>query len=272
METISGLDFAYLDRSILKSLGIEVFTLIDIFRGGGAGLVIKDGRRSFVKRFSFGSQEVYLKFYRTYALSRRIGSFWRAAPALRAFRNARRLAALGIGTAPAVAVVARDRNSATGESGLFTLSLLPAESITQFFMDKLSNPGAEEERRVVLRELACFLSDIHGRGIYPKDCKDANVLVRREDDGYSFHLLDYDSFLFLDSVSARRRMKNLHQMGITLGQVLSQEERLLMLQWYRQASPSLKLDVERLGVEIERGVKVRQQRRQRWRRLHANRD
>jgi hypothetical protein len=272
METISGLDFAYLDRSILKTLGIEVFTLIDIFRGGGAGLVIKDGRRSFVKRFSFGSQEVYLKFYRAYAYSRWFGTYWRDAPAIRALQNARRLAALGIGTAPAVAAVARDRTRATAESGLFTLSLFPAQSISQFFMDKLSNDGAEEERRIVLRDLACFLSDVHRRGIYPKDCKDANVLVRSEDDGYSFHLLDYDSFSFSDSVSSRRRLKNLYQIGITLGQVLSQEERLLMLQCYTQASPSWKLDVERLGMEIERGVEVRRQRRQRWRQLHANRN
>jgi hypothetical protein len=263
METISELDFAYLDRSVLKRLGIEVLTLVEIFRGGGAGVVVKDGARSLVKRFAFGSQEVYLKFYRGYTSYHWNGSFWRPVRALRAFQNACRLAALGIGTAPVLAVVARDRASTTGESGLFTLSLSPAQRITLFFLDQLSHQGAEEERRVVLSDLAAFLADIHRRGVYPKDCKDGNVLVRKEDHGYSFHLLDYDSFLFLDSVSSRRRLKNLYQLGITLGQVLTQEERLFILQCYSRASPSWKVDVERLGLEIAKAVKVRQQRKQR---------
>jgi tRNA A-37 threonylcarbamoyl transferase component Bud32 len=268
-EVISGVEFSYLDHSLLQKHGIGVQSLVDGFRGGGTGEVIQQGPQALVRRLFIGSQEIYLKLYRLRGLRRWVNSEWARGRALRAFQNARRLADLGIKTAPVLAVVGRDRNGTRGESGLFTLSLSPAQRITLFFLDHLAKHDDGRERLSVLRELGSFLFNIHERGVYPRDFKDSNVLLRRADQGYSFYLVDYDGFLFASSVSLRRRLKNLYQIGITLGETLTREERLSLLRCYCEGGLLDEPDVERLEQEISGAIQARQQSKQRLQIIRA---
>jgi hypothetical protein len=268
-EVISGVEFSYLDHSLLHKHGIGVQSLVDGFRGGGPGAVIQEGPQIMVRRLFVDFQEIYLKLYRSRGLRRWIGGEWVRGPALRAFQNARKLAAYRIETAPVLAVVERDRNGARRESGLFTLSLSPAQRITLFFLEHLAKHDSGRERLSVLRELGCFLFNIHEQGVYPKDFKDSNVLVKRADKGYLFYLVDYDGFLFANAVSLRRRMKNLYQIGITLGETLTREERLFLLHCYGEGGLLDKPGVERLEQEISRAIQTRQKRKQRLQIIRA---
>lgn len=251
MENISGLEFAFVDRGLLRTHGIDISTLVEIFRKGDAGALVQEGPKSTVHRYSVGDQEIYLKAYRARGFFRwiAVGPYRRA---LNAFTNASRLAHLGVNTAPVLALVKRDRDGTAARSGLFTLSLLPAQSTRLFFLNRLSDGSAMDRRRQLLDELAGFLFHVHEKGIYPKDFKHSNILVTETEHGHSFYLVDYDGFLFLKSVSTRRRLKNLYQIGSTLGPVLSQAEVRFLLQCYGERKPSLQDALGALADEIEK--------------------
>jgi hypothetical protein len=268
-EVISGVEFSYLDHSLLQKHGIGVQSLVDGFRGGGTGEVIQQGPQALVRRLFIGSQEIYLKLYRLRGIRRWVTGERARCRAFRAFQNAARLADLGIKTAPVLAVAGRDRNGTTGESGLFTLSLSPARRITLFFLDHLATHDDGKERLSILRELGSFLFNIHERGVYPRDFKDSNVLLRRADHGYAFYVVDYDGFLFAGSVPLRRRLKNLYQIGITLGETLTREERLFLLRSYCEGGLLNERDVERLEQEISQAIQARQQSKQRLQIIRA---
>jgi serine/threonine protein kinase len=251
MEKISGLEFAFVDRCLLRTHGIDISTLVEIFRKRDAGALVQEGPKSTVRRCSVGDQEIYLKAY----LARGFRWWIAAGPyrrALNAFKNASRLADLGVNTAPVLAVVKRDCDGTAARSGLFTLSLFPAQSTQLFFRNRLSDGSAMERRHQLLDELAGFLFHIHEKGIYPKDFKHSNVLVRETGHRHSFYLVDYDGFLFLKSVSARRRLKNLYQIGSTLRPALSRAELRFLLQCYGERKPSLQGSLEALADEIEK--------------------
>jgi len=257
MENISGLDFAYLDRCLLENSGIEIATLVDVFRGREAGTVVQKGPKSVVRRHPVGDQEIYLKLYRWRRISRWLGMDRGYCRALKALENASRLASLGIKTAPVLALVKRDRNGITAESGLFTLSLSPAQAISRYLIERLSNRQAGTHRHEILRQLADFLWNIHEKQIYPKDFKDGNILIRQISEQYCFYLVDYDSFLFLRSISSRRRLKNLYQIGSTLRYALSEGELEFLLQAYCERRPSLSGRVRALQREIETNPRSR---------------
>jgi hypothetical protein len=255
MENISGLDFGYLDRSLLVSLGIEIAALVEIFRGRDKGQLVQEGSRTSVRRYSTGRQEIYLKLYRPYGVCRWLPANTAYRRALQALNNARRLRELKIKTAPVLAVVKQDNDERTSESGLFTLSLFPAQGSILFFLNELSCGRAVQQRRQVLCELASFLWNLHEKGIYPKDCKHSNVLIRQTEQGYSFYLIDYDSFLFLNSVSCKRRLNNLYQISSTLGPALVAGEVRFLLECYGQRAGSLDHALERLERDIERRLR-----------------
>jgi hypothetical protein len=268
-EVVSGVEFSYLDRSLLEKLGIGVQSLVEAFRGGGTAAVIQQGPRTQVRRFFIGTQEIYLKLYRLRGLRRFFGIGGARSGALRAFRNARRLAELRINTAPVLAVVRRDHERRRAESGLFSLSLFPARRITLFFLDYLAEQHDRGERLRVLNELGSFLFNIHEHGVYPKDFKDSNLLVGRAGRGYSFYLPDYDGFLFVSRVSSRRRLKNLYQIGATLGEALTREERLFLLRSYGAGRLFDGPGAERLEREISRAIVARRQTKQRLQVIRA---
>lgn len=250
MEKISGLEFAFVDRSLLRTHGIDISALVEIFRKPEAGELVQEGAKSAVRRYSVGGQEIYLKVYLAPGFRRWIaGAAYRRA--LKAFKNVIRLADLGINTAPVLAVVKTDCDGTAVTSGLFTLSLFPAQTTQSFFLNQVSEQSADG-RRQLLDELAGFLFHIHEKGIYPKDFKHSNVLVRETGHGHSFYLVDYDGFLFLKSVSARRRLKNLYQIGSTLRPPLSRAELRFLLQCYGERKPSLQGSLETLADKIER--------------------
>ena len=251
MENISGIEFAYLNRCLLESSKIKIAALVDVFRGPEAGSVVQRGPKSVVRRYLVGDQEIYLKLYRWRRISRWLRIDRGYCRALKAMENTFRLTSLGIKTAPVLALVRRDRNCSPAASGLFTLSLSPAQTISRYLVERLSSRQAGTQRREILRRLAEFLWNIHEKQIYPKDFKDGNILIRRISDHYCFYLVDYDSFLFSRSISSRRRLKNLYQIGSTLRYALSEGEVEFFLQAYCERRPSLSGRVGALQREIE---------------------
>ncbi|MBI4527653.1 MAG: hypothetical protein HY695_27975 [Deltaproteobacteria bacterium] len=246
----------------MDQLQIDVSTVAEAFREEADNCIAKTGQKTLVRLISLGSQRLFLKFYTARGPSRWIrGSARRRV--LRAYANACRLNVLGIKTAPILAVILRDVERTGGCSGLVTLSLSPAKTLTLFFMEQLPVPGHEAARRVLIKRLSDFLCGLHDRGVYPKDFKDTNVLVRQCGDDHRFYIVDCDGLLFLRSLSRRRRMKNLAQIGITLGEALSPAERLLFLSAYANRYPELKMDLERVELGWKKAIERRQLQRDR---------
>lgn len=250
MENNSGLDFAYLDRPLLKEIGIEIAALVDVFHRRDAGTLVQQGPKTVVRRYAVGNQELYLKLYRGRRVSRWLGTDWGYRHSFRALRNASRLSSFGIKTAPVLALV-REKTNESMESGLFTRSLSPAQVISRYFVERLPPLEMAEERRDILRRLAAFLWNIHAKRIYPKDFKVGNILIGRSGQEYCFYLVDYDGFLFSKTISSRRRLKNLYQVGSSLSHTVSKGELQLFLEAYGEKEPSLSARIIALLGDIK---------------------
>jgi tRNA A-37 threonylcarbamoyl transferase component Bud32 len=92
-------------------------------------------------------------------------------------------------------------------------------------------------RRGFFAAFARYLATLHERGVHQHDFKAANVLVHEtEDGGWTFYLVDLDSVKFRESVSERRRIKNLGQLSSALPENVSTSHRLRFVRAYTKAA------------------------------------
>ena len=84
-----------------------------------------------------------------------------------------------------------------------------------------------------MRQLARLFSSLHKKNIYHNDLKASNILVREQAPGETlFSVIDLQGLKRCSYVSKRRRIKNLAQLGRTLGLFLSRPEKLFFLKAY----------------------------------------
>ena len=108
-----------------------------------------------------------------------------------------------------------------------------------------------KEKREFVRRCARFVRDLHRRGIYHGDLKAVNMFVRQSELGNPvFLLVDYDRVTFGNSVSQRRRIKNLAQLAASVAVLMTHTDRLrFFLDWAPDADASAALEIYNRGVE-----------------------
>jgi tRNA A-37 threonylcarbamoyl transferase component Bud32 len=177
----------------------------------GGEAVLKDGRRSAVTRVRLGGAALCVKEYRYRGWLDRLKDLLRGRRARRAWRAAARLAACGIETPQAVAVIEHAGRGffvtrfVDGAVGLDVL--LPRR-----FGGALS-PGELAARRAMVRQLGRWLRKVHDCGLYHDDWSAKNVLAIERDGRWAFYLLDVESVSRVKRLTRRRRIKNLGQIG-----------------------------------------------------------
>jgi tRNA A-37 threonylcarbamoyl transferase component Bud32 len=179
---------------------------------------------------------VYVKRYNVHALRVLVGSLFRRSPARAAFENAERLAAEGVGVPRALAAVEYRRVGLVVRSFFVTDEVAGAVTADVAWQAVLAlePPAARRHaRRRFVRALGRFFAELHARGVYHRDLKDVNVLVRDPSGTPTFVLLDLERVAIGAVVSTPRRVRNLMQLARTLGLAATRTDRLRWLAAYR---------------------------------------
>jgi hypothetical protein len=178
---------------------------------------------------------IFVKRYNVHAARIAIGSWLLPSPARAAFRNAVALAARGIGVPRALAAVEYRRAGMLRKSFFLTEELTGAVTADVMWGDILAIADARRRRvlrRAFARALGAFFGRLHATGVYHRDLKDVNVLVRGEPSAPEFVLLDLERVTIGAPVGRGRRMKNVVQLARTLGMQATRSDRLRWLAAY----------------------------------------
>jgi tRNA A-37 threonylcarbamoyl transferase component Bud32 len=157
--------------------------------------------------------------------------------AMRSLSGALILLQEGYHTARPVAAVEYRRHGVLIKSLYFAEEVRGAKTVDSFWREQLSGVRGREgfrKRRDFLRALAALLGSLHSRRIYHNDLKASNILFYNEASSREglFSLIDLQGLKRCLYVSQRRKIKNLAQLGRTLGRFLTRSEKLVFLNAY----------------------------------------
>jgi hypothetical protein len=180
---------------------------------------------------------VYVKQHNALSFGHRLASFFCASAGLRSLFGAALLLEERYATAPPVAAVEYRRWGVLTKSYYVSEEIAGAKTIADYWRDDLlaqKGIAGYLRRRAVLKSLACLLKSLHEKRIYHNDLKAANILAL--DAGAAtediFNLIDLQGVRRCSYLSRRRRIKNLAQINRTLGNQLTQVEKLFFMKAY----------------------------------------
>jgi serine/threonine protein kinase len=181
-------------------------------------------------------KNVYVKQHNALTLGHRLAAFFLPSAAMRSLAGALTLLRAEYDTAKPVAAVEYRRRGVLIKSLYFSEEVRGAKTVDTFWRENLVRLRAAEgyrKRRAFLRALAHLLKSLHKQRLYHNDLKASNILIRKEQPaGELFSLIDLQGLKRCLYVSKRRRIKNLAQLGRTLGRFLSHSEKLFFLNEY----------------------------------------
>lgn len=186
-------------------------------------------------------KNVYLKQHNALSVGHRLASFFLPSAALRSLAGAVTLLEAGYATAKPVAAVEHRSRGVLIKSFYFSEEISGAKAVDNFWRENLITLRGREgyrRRRAFLRELARLFSSLHKKSIYHNDLKASNILVGEEQAPLEtpLSIIDLQGLKRCAYVSKRRRIKNLAQLGRTLGLFLSFPEKLYFLKSYGEFS------------------------------------
>lgn len=133
----------------------------------------------------------------------------RRSKAVRAYRYAERLLAMGIDTPTPIAVVDIRRRGILSRS-LFVSAYSDYESAAVIN----SYPAKTETLQPLMDALAKFIFRLHDAGVLHKDLNITNILYRpTADEGYRFQLIDINRMNFKSHLSMSERIKNMRRLS-----------------------------------------------------------
>ncbi len=89
-----------------------------------------------------------------------------------------------------------------------------------------------DERKAFLKAISQFISILHKKGVFHRDLKSTNILVKERLGKWNFMIVDLDSVSFYDELSTKQIDKNIKQFLKSFPYGLSQEEKRYFLENY----------------------------------------
>jgi len=203
--------------------------------------IIKDQRKIRIGRVSVEingrPQVLFIKRYNQYSLRQRFVSPFVQSGALRSLRGAAILRAANIETPTPVAVVENRDCLAITKSFFITEELAGGKTVDGYWLEdlaKITGQGAISRRRKFLVQLGLLFGNLHGKGIYHNDLKDANILAvaERQSASVKLVLLDLEGVKRYGKLSSDRKLKNLVQINRTFGRHLRRSDKFLFFMAY----------------------------------------
>ena len=203
----------------------------NILRDGSKAKVVKQ----VLKDRGGGTREVIIKRFQYGSFLRRLVFLFFPSPARRSLAGALVLKGAGIGTPSPLAALEWRSWRRLGTSYYISEDVRGCQSLRNLWWG--AGPPSEERaggRRRILSGLASLFYRLHSSGIYHRDLKGSNILVRGDGRGDAeLLLIDLDGVRKGRRLSQRKRIKNLFQLYQTLARHrLSVREMLFFLKGY----------------------------------------
>ena len=235
-----GKSAIWADPKLLANLTLEVLAKPDLLFARTDCTLIKDQLKIKVGRIDLelngAVTGIYIKRYNAFSTRYRVASLVLSSGAVKSLRGARILSRAGILTGKPLAAVEVRSWRMLDSSFFLSEEIVLGKTADGYWRENLVPIGGFDGfkyRRNFLRNLAKLFRQLHQGGIYHNDLKDANILVAAKAVGDErFFLLDLEGLRSCWYIPKRRCVKNLVQLNRTLGKLLTQSGKLLLLKAY----------------------------------------
>jgi len=167
-------------------------------------------KRNTLKIIDYNNQKIVIKSFKIPNYINKIAyRYFRDSKAKRSYLNSIKLQELGVNTPAPIGYV---------EFGKFVLqeSFYISELFEyNFEIRAVLNDSGFENREQILKEFVAFSYDLHNKGVYHIDYSPGNVLIKKEDTGYKFAIVDVNRMKFIN-FSDELRFKNLSRFSTSL--------------------------------------------------------
>ncbi len=222
---------------VLLAIGDHLLSM----RKGGRD-VLKDSRRSAISRQILAGP---LLWGRTVVKETRIPealeilkNAFRDSRGMASWKNGNGLDLHQVRVGRPVALAVKGRWPLIRESYLLMEDLSECTRLDLYVLKRFAgelDAAGRREKRDFVRRLAHFVRRLHRKGIYHGDLKAVNMFVKPSELGNPiFFLVDYDRVTFGDSVSPRRRIKNLAQLAASVAVLITKTDRM---RFFREWAP-----------------------------------
>ena len=166
------------------------------------GKLIKDSRNT-IKSFNIDNLKLNIKrFKKPNFFNKIIYTFFRSTKAQRSFDYAKKLIELGIATPKPIFYYNKFK------SGLIYQSFYCSENIDyDYDMEYVFENKQLINRDQLLKEFTLFTHNLHENGIMFLDHSRSNTLIKKNNNGYKFYLIDLNRMRF-KSLTLKERLKN----------------------------------------------------------------
>ena len=169
--------------------------------------------RNVVKRFQWEGVDVVVKrFGRITSFNRLMYSTFRESKAMRAYKNASKLRAMGISTPEEIAVIETSSHGMLTDS-YFISAYTPCSSLSylrEFTFEK-------KEWFSLLDALVAWIAEMHEKGILHQDLNVGNILYQEQQDGsVTFKLIDNNRMKFRTNLTVEERLKEISRLSTNL--------------------------------------------------------
>lgn len=177
------------------------------------GTILFDGRNTIREDVVAGRRITVKRFRKDKGLKKLINRF-RKGKAVKSFRNALRLAALGVDTPEPLAYMEVRDAMGFRKAQYYVCAYTDEEAIEDWVTDP------ERFDALFMTSLAKFVAALHDKGVIHKDLNNTNIRWRREGHAYRFSLIDINRMRFYagGKLPTDVRLRNLtHFSGLTEG-------------------------------------------------------
>jgi len=181
-----------------------------------------------------------------------VKSFFRRSRAERAFHGGRLAEEKGFRVPKTVCVIEEKRFPRPSRSGLITEAVTDALRLDQLLTAPPDGEGTDVTtwRRRLVRDLGMEVGRWHAANLCHGDMRIGNVLCRTQADGCQFYWLDNERTRC--TASLHERARNLVQLNMTSGQMISNTDRMRFWMSYTQTAPGSAAELRRLRDAVVR--------------------
>lgn len=137
-----------------------------------------------------GIKTVVKSFKVPHLLNRIVYTYFRKSKAYKSYHNALCLEELGISTPKPIALIE------SFEAGLLGESFFIAECFEYDFTIRTPLLEPLEDRETIFKAFAAYTYDLHQKGVWHQDYSPGNILIKRQEGGYVFSIVDINRMEF----------------------------------------------------------------------------
>jgi serine/threonine protein kinase len=201
--------------------------------------LLKDSREPFVsiiRDIAVNDRRVCIKEYRYEAILDRLRRLFRRPKGKASWVAGNVLFSRGICPLKPLAYVERRKLGLLQEALFVTESLADDMEMGHYLTRRFEGKAGQDLGRF-MGQLAGWIGSLHRAGIYHRDLKTCNILVREKPGGWGFSLIDLEDVLQEPKIGIEKILRNLVQINCCVPRFLSYGDRIRFLKGYLRANP-----------------------------------